>query len=404
MTPVIFINRTYWPNEQATAQLLTDLAAGLAASGRQVSVVTSVIPGRPAREEHRGVSIFRVGSSLRSRRRGLLNQARTFLTFALAARRWVTAHLRPGAQVVILSDPPLIGASLLTQLQQQSAVCHHWIHDIYPEIAMDRLRLPGLKWLQPWRDRAWLHADTCVTVSESMATVVRARGVPSNRVRVLSNWAPHQVEPPDPRAVAAWRQENGLSGGFIIGYSGNLGRVHTFDTLVAAADLLRNDARFRFVFIGDGAQRAAVERDLARRKLKSVRFLPSQPREVLPVAPQRHRSPPSFASVQAAKPGCFRANSTASPRSAGRCCRSDRPTLNSDGLSPKTVSAGTMRPRTSKESRRPCGTSPAARPRREEAAAAAREFHRTAGGFERALADWSALLGVRDSRPSAGPA
>ncbi|MBL9193489.1 MAG: glycosyltransferase family 4 protein [Opitutaceae bacterium] len=402
MRPVIFINRTYWPNEQATAQLLTDLAAGLAASGRQVSVLTSVVPGRPAREEHRGVSIFRVGSSLRSRRRGLLNQARTFLTFALAARRWVTAHLRPGAQVVILSDPPLIGASLLTLLQQQSAVCHHWIHDIYPEIAMDRLRLPGLKWLQPWRDRAWLHADTCVTVSESMATVIRSRGVPANRVRVLSNWAPQQVEPPDPRAVAAWRQDNGLSGGFIVGYSGNLGRVHTFETLVAAADLLRNDARFRFVFIGDGAQRSAVERDLARRKLKTVRFLPSQPREVLPVALSA-----IDLHLVCQRPGC---EAWVFPSKLYGIAAVGRPVLsigspdaefgrlvvqNRFGWHHATTDvegvAATLRDFAGSSSRR------------EEAATAAREFHRTAGGFERALADWSALLGARDSRPPTGP-
>ena len=47
MTParrVIFVNRFYWPDEPATAQLLTDLAESLAASGHPVTVITSQPP------------------------------------------------------------------------------------------------------------------------------------------------------------------------------------------------------------------------------------------------------------------------------------------------------------------------------------------------------------------------
>ena len=38
---VVFVNRFYWPDEPATAQLLTDLAEGLAAEGWDVSVIAS---------------------------------------------------------------------------------------------------------------------------------------------------------------------------------------------------------------------------------------------------------------------------------------------------------------------------------------------------------------------------
>ena len=44
MTPlhrVIFVNRFYWPEQPATAQLLTDLAESLAAAGLSITVITS---------------------------------------------------------------------------------------------------------------------------------------------------------------------------------------------------------------------------------------------------------------------------------------------------------------------------------------------------------------------------
>ena len=39
---VIFVNRFYWPEQPATAQLLTDLAESLAAAGLSVSVITAM--------------------------------------------------------------------------------------------------------------------------------------------------------------------------------------------------------------------------------------------------------------------------------------------------------------------------------------------------------------------------
>ncbi|MFO1451986.1 MAG: glycosyltransferase family 4 protein [Opitutaceae bacterium] len=404
MTPVLFVNRTYWPGEQATAQFLTDLAGALAAQGRRVSVLTASVRGRPDREEHRGVTIFRTGalaSAGRARGPALLIQARAFLSFNLAARKWVSTHDLPGVQVVLMSDPPLIGTMLQARLQPHAVACHHWIQDIYPEIAMDRLRIPGLHLFQPARDRAWKAASTCVTVSQTMAQTILARGVPADRVRVIPNWAPREVAPPDPAEVASWRAAHGLTGGFVIGYAGNLGRVHTFDAFIAAADQLRGDARFQFVFIGDGAQRGALDRELARRRLKSVRFLPGQPREKLSVmlsAIDLH--------LVSQRPGC---EGWVFPSKLYGIAAVGRPVLSIGvpgaelGEIVKRQGFGwhhtvddvdgivaTLRSFASSSSNR------------EAASDAARAYHRSTGGFEKSLAAWNALLAIRDLRP--GPA
>ena len=41
MTRLFALNRFYWPDESATAQLLTDLCEHLARQGRAVTVITS---------------------------------------------------------------------------------------------------------------------------------------------------------------------------------------------------------------------------------------------------------------------------------------------------------------------------------------------------------------------------
>ena len=86
MARVVFLNRFYWPEEPATAQLLTDLAEALAAAGREVVVITSRPGGSdfPRREQQRGVTILRVAAT-RLGHRGLPGKAADFVTFYLGA-------------------------------------------------------------------------------------------------------------------------------------------------------------------------------------------------------------------------------------------------------------------------------------------------------------------------------
>jgi len=62
-------------------------------------------------------------------------------------------------------------------------------------------------------------------------------------------------------------------------YSGNMGRAHDLETLVAAAERLRHRADLRFLFAGHGVGRAVVER--AAERLPNVRLGDYQPRERL---------------------------------------------------------------------------------------------------------------------------
>ena len=65
---VVFVNRFYWPDHSATAQMLTDLAVELAARGWPVTVIASRLRYDggdllPRRETHAGVTIERVTTS-----------------------------------------------------------------------------------------------------------------------------------------------------------------------------------------------------------------------------------------------------------------------------------------------------------------------------------------------------
>lgn len=277
---IIFLNRFYWPDEPATAQLLTDLASQLALRGRQVIVIASH-PGRPdvpSTETHRGVQIVRVNGTRWAASRGLAGKAVDFATFYVAALWRLLATARRGDAVVSLTDPPLVGIGAWIVARLRGARVYHWVQDIYPELAIE---LAGQGWLAafaPLRDRAWRKSDGCVTLGTDMASVLAGARVNSANIRLAPNWAPAGLTPQGPRAGDALRAEWGLAEKFVVAYSGNLGRVHDLDPVLAVAEALHDAPHIAFVFIGGGAQRKPLEAAAASRGLTNVLFRPPAPR------------------------------------------------------------------------------------------------------------------------------
>ena len=281
---VIFLNRFYWPDEPATAQLLTDLAEELGGRGREVVVVASH-PGTPQVEReqsHRGVRIIRVRTP-RHLLPGLAGKVLAYATFYLGAL-WRTFWLvRPGDVLVALTDPPLIGLGAWMIAIVRHTRLIHWVQDIYPEVAIE---LAGQRWLRaliPVRNLAWRGADTCVVLGSDMAQVLTDAGISSRQLVRVPNWAPVGLLPQSPAVAENLRRTWGLDGKFVVAYSGNLGRVHDLEPVISVAAQLRHRPEIAFVFIGGGAQRTVLEQDVRQRGLTNVHFHPAQPRETLPV-------------------------------------------------------------------------------------------------------------------------
>lgn len=279
---MIVINRFYWPEEPATAQLLTDLAEALAAAGSEVFVITShsgdVLVTR--KETRRHVCIYRVRSS-RGHRVGLIPKAVDFITFHVGAMWRLFRLIRRGDTVIAMTDPPLlgIGAWMITSLR--GGRLFHWVQDIYPELAIE---LAGQRWLaglKPLRNLAWRRAAGCVTLGTDMAAVIANAGVAREKLFIVPNWPPCGIATPPTEVVAALRAEWGLAGKFVVAYSGNLGRVHDLEPVLELAVILRDEPHIALVFIGAGAQQAALEAKATELRLSNVQFLPPQPRAQL---------------------------------------------------------------------------------------------------------------------------
>lgn len=278
-----FLNRFYWPNESATAQLLHDVATGLAQRGHRIVVLTgddSEHGNAPGREIQAGVEIRRVS---RNRRGGGLRQKAVDFASYLIWSAWTLArHCRRGDTVVAMTDPPLLGvvAGFVAGLRHARVI--HWAQDIYPEVAIalaPHALVRGLAHLAlPFRDASWRGADRCVAISGEIAALMAARGVPENRITVVANWAPRGISALPRSGGDSLRAAWGLSGKFVVAYSGNLGRVHDLEAIVDLAAALRPFRNLSLLIVGSGPGQRHLVDAVASRGLDHVCFQPPQPR------------------------------------------------------------------------------------------------------------------------------
>lgn len=279
---VILVNRVYWPSTAATAQLLTDLAEGLAAQRWDVHIIAA----GEASTRHHGVTIHRTGRG--DRHGGLVSRTINYGRFRRDAQRLLANLVVRGDVVVVMTDPPLLGAAVTELVGQRGGRVVHWIQDIYPEILTTHLGALAsfpLSPLRALRDVAWLAACRCVTLGEDMARAVAARGVPAERITLAPNWAPRELHTPaEPDAIAARRAAWGVADKFVVAYSGNLGRVHEFTAVLDAAERLKARPDIVFLFIGTGARFAEVQAAARTRGLDNLHLLPPETRADLPAA------------------------------------------------------------------------------------------------------------------------
>jgi colanic acid biosynthesis glycosyl transferase WcaI len=201
--------------------------------------------------------------------------------------RCAITSTRAGDIVVAKTDPPLLSVALAPIARQRRAHLVNWLQDIYPETAsilgVPLLRGPMASALAGLRNRSLREAGATVVVGELMADRIQALGVAVGRVHVIANWCDDEMIKPVTPAQNPLRQAWTLAGKFVVGYSGNLGRAHDFETVLAAAQQLCNEPRIVFLNIGGGKHFEALIKAVKARGLEgSFRFRTYQERAMLP--------------------------------------------------------------------------------------------------------------------------
>jgi len=203
-----------------------------------------------------------------------------YLTFYFGATWRLVRSIQPGDVVVAKTDPPMMSVCAAWAAIIKKGVLVNWVQDLFPEVATS-LDVSGVRFVAPMlkrlRNGSLQQGQSNVVLGAHMARRLRDEGVPSDRITVIENWADGEIIQPVPKEdnplLCEWR----LEGKFVLGYSGNMGHVHEFKTIIDAAERLKGELDIAFVFIGDGIARQWLEAETAARGLTNVQFRPYQP-------------------------------------------------------------------------------------------------------------------------------
>jgi glycosyltransferase involved in cell wall biosynthesis len=117
--------------------------------------------------------------------------------------------------------------------------------------------------------RTLRRASEVIIVADSFQTPLRQYGIDKDRLHTIPNWS----RLPSPRRDRdAERRRLGWSDATIVLHSGNMGLKQGLEVVVEAARLTRDQRNLRWVLMGDGSQRSALQRLGA--DLPNLDFLP----------------------------------------------------------------------------------------------------------------------------------
>ena len=283
-TRVLFLNRSFWPDREATGQFLTELCDDLSRD-HEVTIVAGPSRDRGSAGFHlwshqqRGkVSIVRTWGTGFSKS-NLLGRLVNLGTYYLLAA--VVALRLPRPDVIVAeTDPPLLGALAAVLKRRWGCRLIYNVRDLYPDIAeaTGGVRNPLLLGLlRHANDYAYKRSDLIVTLGHDMAERIVNKGVPADKVVVVPDWVDcGRIRPLESNP---FRRNFGEK--FVVMYSGNIGLSQQLEAVLEAADRLRDDERILFAMIGEGARKKWLEERARSMGLPNVIFLPYQPLENL---------------------------------------------------------------------------------------------------------------------------
>ncbi len=159
------------------------------------------------------------------------------------------------------------------------------VRDLWPEfgVSMGVLKNPVIIALAHWLEKFLYARATHILVnSPAYREYMIAKGVPESKVTYIAYGTDVDMFNPSIDGLPI-RKELKLKDKFVVLYAGALGQANDLDTLLRAAERLKEEERISFVLFGDGKERARLESEAKSKNLTNVIFAGTRPKKDMPI-------------------------------------------------------------------------------------------------------------------------
>lgn len=290
---ITFVSQYFYPEQFSN----NSIAKELIKRGHEVDVVCAVpnygyndfFPGysnsKKREEIWAGVKIWRARTV--ARKHSNLRLALNYLVYPFTGTFTALRKIRKRPTVVFVSLlSPITQAIVGIVLKRYFRVpLVYWLQDLWPESLLLTMKIKNkflIKVSHVFCDYIYGQADLILVQSEAFAPQLIKSGVQKEKIVFFPNTAPdsyrtfseincndvHSLIPDDER--------------FKVMFAGNIGESQDFDTIVEAADLLRNEP-IVWLIVGSGRDEQRARELVSERNLEaSILFLGRHPEEKMP--------------------------------------------------------------------------------------------------------------------------
>ncbi len=265
---ITIIGINYAPEVTGIAPYTRDLAEGLAARGHTIDVITGLPhypewsvhdgfdDGETHHERHGRVTIRHVPHYVPSNPRAV-NRVRMEMSFARA----LATHAWRRPDLVIAVSPALIASCYVVARAKAAGIpVGVIVHDIYSKGVVETGAMPAraAKVLSRMEASLINSATGAVVIHDRFVDTLAGIGARREQMTVIGNWT--HVRPIPADRFATRRRLGWADDEVVVLHSGNMGLKQGLGNVVDAAKLADNyEMPVRFVLMGDGNQRAALE-------------------------------------------------------------------------------------------------------------------------------------------------
>jgi glycosyltransferase involved in cell wall biosynthesis len=287
---VLYVSQYFVSADQPGGVRHWQHARALARAGHEVAVVTSYVQHKertvPERyrgrrivhEREDGLDVWRTYSTP-GYGRDLRSRIASYGTFAWWSA--VAGVRAPRPDVVVASSPSLPAAAAAAAVARaRGARFLLEVRDLWPESAVamgligDRRAIAAARRLESY---CYRRADRLVALTEGIRDGLLEHGVPAPKIVLITNGVDLEIGNGARPAAAPVPDD-----AFVAMYVGAHGTYSSLETVLDAADELRDAPEVRLVLVGNGDRKPALVDAARRRGLANVAFVDPVPKREVP--------------------------------------------------------------------------------------------------------------------------
>ena len=258
MKSVLFINQS--PNS-----MLCDIADVYAASGYRCILLSGDPPAKKnSFSQHVLLKQYNRSSAI--------SRLNSWMTFLFQSVKWIKRNNAEIDLYFLVSNPPFtLYLPLLTSIKKSRI--RMLVYDLYPDIFAKMHRIltfmPFLA-MTALNKKAFRHAENIYAPSRSLSKAIGK--YTDESITTVYNWVDTSLFQQVQKSQNHFLIKHHLENKFVVLYSGNMGKTHDVETLLATAEELSDEKDIVFLFIGEGEGMKAVDERIKAGAINCKRF------------------------------------------------------------------------------------------------------------------------------------